>query len=135
MAALAVGRDRRLELLDCRSENEVLAGADLGYGRLDVPRERLILRLEVEQRHLHRRLERLVIVAIARLSARVAVILAEPVNEFAHAYLDRRRRAVADIAHQIVDVGERLGHIAGLQRQHVLLRLAPDAFLDDLDIA
>ena len=32
--------------------------------------------------------------------------------------------AEADVAHQIVDVGERVRHVARLQRQHVLLRLA-----------
>src|SRR5580704_19647782 len=65
----------------------------------------------------------------------VAVVLAEPLDELAHPDLDRGRRTVADVTHQVVDVGEGLRHVAELHRQEILLRLAAEAFLDHLDVA
>ena len=56
--ALAIGRDARLQLLDRRAQDEVLARADLLNDRLDLGRQGQVLRLEVEQRDLHGRLRR-----------------------------------------------------------------------------
>src|SRR5438477_6221393 len=39
------------------------------------------------------------------LSARVAVVFAEPVDELAYPHFDGRGRPVADVADQVVDVG------------------------------
>src|SRR5581483_12031931 len=52
-AALTQGGDIRLELLHGRSENEVLAGADPGDGGLDLLGQRLVLRLQIQQRNLY----------------------------------------------------------------------------------
>src|SRR5580698_7855440 len=76
------------------------------------------------------------LVAIACFLLRpVAVVLAEPVDELSYPHLDGRRRPIANVAYQIVDVGEGIGHVAQLHRQKILLRLATEAFLDHLDIA
>src|SRR5579862_6245432 len=61
----------------------------------------------------------------AILAALVAVVVAEPVDEFPDPHLDGRRGAIAHVAHQIANVGEGLGHVPGLQRQQFLYRLAP----------
>ena len=54
VAALAVGGDGRLELLDRGPEDEVLARTDLRDRGLDLRLQRLVLRLQIQQRHLHR---------------------------------------------------------------------------------
>ena len=46
----------------------------------------------------------------------IRVIVAEPGYEPADALLDWSRRPEADVAHQVVDVGPGLGHVAGLHR-------------------
>ena len=53
MAALTVGADGGLELPDRAAQDEMLARAHLGDGRLDFLREGLVLKLKIEQRHLH----------------------------------------------------------------------------------
>ena len=53
----------------------------------------------------------------------------------AHTLLDRRRRPIADVRHEILDVGPRVRHVAELQRQKVLLRRAAQALLEHLDVA
>src|SRR6185312_13566042 len=68
-------------------------------------------------------------------SALAAVIVAEPVDEVLHPHLDRGGRPIAHVPYQVVDVGAGLGYVARLQRQQVLLSLAPQAFLDHLDVA
>ncbi len=52
--ALAVGSDVLLKLRDLSPENESLAGADLFDGRQRLGLERGVLRLQVQQRYLHR---------------------------------------------------------------------------------
>src|SRR5690606_26958915 len=51
------------------------------------------------------------------------VIVPIPAHEVRHAFLHRDDRAIADIGDQIGHVCFRIGHVAGLQRQHVHLRL------------
>ena len=53
VAALTVSADRRLQLPDRAAQDEMLARAHLGDGRLDLRREGLVLKLKIEQRHLH----------------------------------------------------------------------------------
>jgi hypothetical protein len=59
------------------------------------------------------------------VSALIPVILDKPINKPLHPHLNRRSRPIPDIADEIVDIRKRLGHIPELQRQKVLLRLAP----------
>src|SRR5690606_14534479 len=63
------------------------------------------------------------------------VVIDVPVDEPPHADLDWCARPVADVLDQILHVGPRVGDIAGLHRQEVLLGLASEAFLEHLDIA
>ncbi len=56
VATLAVGGDGGLQLFDRGAEDEPLAGADLVDDGLDLSFERLVLGLQIKQRHLHRRL-------------------------------------------------------------------------------
>src|SRR6185437_14773224 len=65
----------------------------------------------------------------------VAVVLAEPVDEAPHAHFDRRRGPIAHVPCQVLDIRKRFRHVAELQRQEVLLGLAPQALLDHLDVA
>src|SRR5437879_13217503 len=69
------------------------------------------------------------------LSALVSVVFAEPLDELPDPHFDGRVRPIPHVPHQIVDIGVGLGHVAQLQRQAVLHRLAPEALLDDLDVA
>src|SRR5690606_29936335 len=63
------------------------------------------------------------------------VIAAVPLNESCDALLHRHAWAVAHIGDEVGDVRFRVGHIARLQRQHLHVRLAPQALLQYLDIA
>ena len=53
VAALTVGADGGLEFPDRAAQDEMLARAHLGDGRFDLRREGLVLKLKIEQRHLH----------------------------------------------------------------------------------
>ena len=53
--APAIGGHARLELLDRGPQDEVLAGANLLDGCLHLGRQRLVLQLQIQQRHLHLR--------------------------------------------------------------------------------
>src|SRR5262245_11577687 len=58
---------------------------------------------------------------LRRRSTGLGAIVAEvPLDEAAYALLDRRRRTVTDVTHQVIDVGERVGYVALLQRQQIL---------------
>src|SRR5215475_4002577 len=52
--------------------------------------------------------------AILPRGQRVAVVLAEPFDELAHPDFDGGRRSVANVPHQVVDVGESLRDISRL---------------------
>src|SRR5437763_5434257 len=69
------------------------------------------------------------------LSALISVVFAEPLDELSDPHFDRRRGPVPHVPDEVIDVGVGLVHVAGLQRQEVLHRLAPEAVLDDLDVA
>src|ERR1700692_973525 len=58
-----------------------------------------------------------------RRSALVAVVAAEPVDEILHPNLDRRRRPIAHVPHQVIDIGAGFRDVPGLQREKILLRL------------
>src|SRR5687767_9591403 len=62
------------------------------------------------------------------------VVLEVPVHEPADARFDRRRRLVTDVTHQVLNVRERVRHIAGLQRQQVLHGFLAEAILEDFDV-
>src|SRR5688572_20147681 len=53
------------------------------------------------------------------------VVLPVPLNEIPNADLNRRIRPISHVAHQILDVGARIRHVAGLQRQQVQLSFLP----------
>jgi hypothetical protein len=64
-----------------------------------------------------------------------AVEVPVPLHETRDAGFDRRRRRVTGVALQGHDIGVRVRHVAGLQRQQPLLRLAAEAVLEHLDVA
>src|SRR5882672_7075219 len=63
------------------------------------------------------------------------VVLEIPIDEAPDAGLHRRRRLVADVAHQVFDIRKGIRHIAGLQGQHVLHGFAAEALIQDFDVA
>src|SRR5688572_29151867 len=65
----------------------------------------------------------------------VAVVVEVPGDEFRDTLLDWRRGPVADDAHEVLGIGPGVRHVANLQGQQVLLRLAPEAALEHLDVA
>src|SRR5436305_3031776 len=68
------------------------------------------------------------------LSALISVVFAEPLDELPDPHFDGRRGPVPHVPDEVIDVCIRLRHVAQLQRQEVLHRLAPEALLDDLDV-
>src|SRR5690349_9222892 len=61
------------------------------------------------------------------------VILLVPLDKSRQPDLDRRLRLEAEIAARGLDVGEAFRHVAGLQRQELLLRGAAEQPFEDAD--
>ena len=62
-----------------------------------------------------------------------AMILIEPHDRLPDTLLDTRLRLEPQLMFGFLDIGKRLGHIPGLHRQKILIRLRPELLLDQSD--
>src|SRR5580693_8510413 len=60
------------------------------------------------------------------------IVRAIPIDESLHALFNGGAGTVAHIAHERLHIGNRIRNVPGLQRQQILLRLAAQAFLENL---